>query len=831
MIEPKPLVPLPDPLPGLLRLRRRLADRTALRDDLLARLAAIPRTDAPPTGGVLAGVLDIAGDPTLVTLAELWSRVADGVGAYTELAAGELYLRTAQEWTDLRRVVDLVGHRPAQRTAAHGFIRAEIAPGTSPMLPARTQVQAPGTPQHDAQTYEVAVDTQLRTEWHGLTLTAVPVPKAPPGNQIRFLVDPGFQPPDRVVLVSEGAAAPFPMAWQEWLAWMIALMTGTPFYGSTGQAVRGIARVTKRASDLGATLLDFDRSLAPLLPQAAETSYAAYRLRAELTLAHRLDTLAYVSGDAAKTVTAPYPASEQAQPWDTNSVLVTDASQVSIGQTLILYAGSGGCMVTTVDSITPMDRHVAPGTIKRVARIGLAHPLLNSLRTAGLTVLLTDDRHVAQHYELPDLTPAGTTARLHPRLAQLPQRLAVQTVGPDGRIGWELTGCTTSALDASDDPGGQLISLTDPRTGTISRGAASGNIAAIRHGATKREELTLNTPAATAGSPSLGGATAIITGPVTGDLSADGTVTSSLVIDVAGVRYDEVPSLYGRAPADLVYTTRLAADGRLVVTFGNGVAGALPRGGVTATWRTGGGLGGEITSAEINTLVSSVNGIRKIAGVGALTGAADQEDSHRMQRAAGARIRALDRAVGLADLSDLALNVPGTTHSVAWRGSGPPGCPCGRSGLHVAVLRMTAHGVRPPVPAELLALSGFLDARRDTTIPLCICAAVSSAITIKATVLGDPRRLAATIAADVEATLLNDAGPLAALPRELGVPLDGSDVIAVAQPVNGVLGITGLELTGGLTAPTQGDLSLGRLPAEPYELLYAGAVTLGVQTG
>ncbi|WP_331755551.1 hypothetical protein [Streptomyces sp. NBC_01643] len=816
--EPAPLVPLPDPLPGLTRLRRRLGDRTALRDDVLARLAAVPVGGPGNAAGhaVLGSQLDVAGDPTMVTLAELWSRVADSVSAYAELDAGELYLGTAQDWTDIRRVADLVGYRPAQRTAAHGFIRVEIAPRTSPLLPAGAQVQAPGTPSHLAQVYEVAADTLLRAEWHGLTITAVPVPTAPSGKEIRFLTDPGFHPSDRVVIVSEGRATDAPLSWENWLAWLFALMTGTTYYGATGQAVRGIVKVTKRGTDLGATLLDFDRSLVPLMPQVAGRSYAAYRLRAELTLAHRLDTLAYISGSAAATVNAPYPSSEQTYPWDENSVIVTDATAASAGQTLILYAGqSGGCLVTTITSVEPMDRHVAPGTIKRVARLNLAHPLLNSLRTPGLTVLLTDDRQVAQHYELPDLAGTVWSARVHPRLEQLPERMAVQTTAADGTTRWELTRCTTNALDTANDPGGQLISLTDPRTGRISRGAASGNVAVIQHGSTSRGALTL------------AAGTAVVTGPVTGDLAADGTVTSSLVIWVGGVRYDEVPSLYGRAADEPVYTTRLAADGRLMIAF---PAGATIRGAVTAQWRVGGGLEGEIPSTDINTLLTSVNGVRKIAGVGALTGAADQEDPLRLRRAAAARIRALDRAVALGDLRDLALTVPGTSHSVAWRGAGPPGCPCGGSGLHIAVVRATAHGVRAPIAAELVALSGYLDARRDTTVPLCACAAAVSALTVGATVVTDPRRVPSAVGAAVEAAMLDTAGTLAALPRELGVPLDGSDVIAVAQSVTGVVGVTDLTLTGGLTVATAADLSLGRLPAEPYELLYVGTSTLGVRS-
>ena len=97
----------------------------------------------------------------------------------------------------------------------------------------------------------------------------------------------------------------------------------------------GAARVTKRSDDLGATLLEFDRSLAPLLPQVPGTSYAAYRVRAELTVASRLDALSYVTRTGAPrrrrrairpaNPTSPYPSESS------NSVLVTDGSEVSPG--------------------------------------------------------------------------------------------------------------------------------------------------------------------------------------------------------------------------------------------------------------------------------------------------------------------------------------------------------------------------------------------------------------------------------------------------------------------------------------------------------------------
>jgi hypothetical protein len=818
MTEPRKLTPLPDPLPGQSRLRRRLAGRSALRDDLLYRLAATPDPVRP--GQALGDSLDVAGDPAVLTVAELWARVADGVCAYSELTAGEVYLGTAQDWTDLRRIVDLTGYRPAQRTAAHGWIRADTVPGAAPLVPARTQVQAPGTTSHPAQTYEVAADTQLRADWAGLTVTGVPVPAAPDGNQLRFLDDPGFGPSDRVVFVSEQGAPPFPTNWLDWLLWLGALFGGTSYIGATGQAVLGMARVTGRSDDLGATLIQFDRSLAPLLPQVSGTSYGAYRVRAQLTVPSRLDQLSYVDSKGnAKSVPVSYDASSDPPPYSSTSVLVTDGSEVSTGQLLILYGGPvSECLVTTVTSVAPRDWRVAPGTVKRVAQISFADPLPSDLIDIAvpLTVLLADPRQVAQHYNLPDLPGNVPAARLHPRPAVRPGQLAVQTVAADGSLQWELTGCAVNAGDSPDDVGGMLVTLTDTRQGTISRGVANGNVIPIQHGPTGQGLITIS------------GGRAVLPGPVTGDVAADGTVTDSLVLSVGGVRWDEVPSLYGHAAGDLVYAARLAADGRLVLTFGDGVTGAQPRGAVTASWRVGGGLAGELPAADITTLSGAVNGVRKIAGVGAMSGAADQEDPLRMRRAAAARIRALDRAVALPDLADLALTVPGTSHSASWRGAGPPGCACGGSGIHVAVLRLAASGVRAPSDAELTALSGYLDARRDTTVPVCACAAVPSPIAVAASVAVDPRRDQGTVLAAMQTALLDPAGPLAAVPRDLGEPLDGSDVIEIAQPVPGVTGITGLTLTGGLCPVTAGDLLLGRLRAQRYELLYVASTNLGV---
>ena len=798
--QPRDLVPRPDPAPGQSRLRRRLADRNDFRDALLASLAEVTE----PGGGPLGERLDVAGDPTVVLVAELWARVADSVAAYTELAAGERYLGTAQDWTDLRRTTDLLGHRPTQRVAAHGWIRCTTDTGASPLVPAGTRVQAPGTPARPAQAFEVVSDTPLRSDWADLTVTALPKPVSPPGSSLRLLTDPGWRPSDRLLLVAEMPAdfIPEPTDWRDWLAWFYTYYLGV----AATRSVVGTVSVTKRADDLGAFLFTMDRTLASLLAPAAGTTYAAYRVRANIQIARRLEKLSFVSGTTAATADVSY--AGEASAIQASRLLVVDASAATPGLGIVVWNGSGA-LVTTVASVGSVDWSVAPGTKHRVGVITLTDALPLALQSSDIDVALVDDRKLAQHYELPPLLHGATRLRVHPRPQLVPERIAVLTT-----TAWELAGCSLDGSDTATDVGGMLLALTTAFTGDAAAAPATSNLVPIQHGTTKTAPL------------SIAGGTAIVPGPVTGDVDAAGTVTDSLVVRVAGVRFDEVPTLYGRGPSEPVYSTKIAADGTLVLAFGDGDHGALPRGDVTSLWRVGGGLTGEIDGPLIDTLLGSVRGVRKIAGVGATTGAADQEDQLRMRRAAAARIRALDRAVSLGDLADLALTVPGTSHSAAWRGAGPPGCPCGGTGLHLAFLRTTETGARAPLAPELLSMAGYLDARRDTSVGLCVCAGVSSALPITATVATDPRRESAAVVAAVAAALGDPNGPLAAAPREMGVPLDDSDVVAVVQPVTGVVGVVSLAVTPGIRTPSAGEAGIGRTPAERYELLSVGAVSV-----
>jgi hypothetical protein len=765
------LVPPP---PGQRRLERRAGEFHAFVADL------VEAVELERDGGRrLAEVWDVEGDPHAALLARLWAFVAEGVAAYAELTAGEAYLPTASDWTDLRRLAALVGHRPRPGSAAQGWVLAEVDKGAAPLVPAGTRVQAPGTPERAAQTYEVAEDTQLDAGWGGLTATPPLVPAPVTGRTIRFRGDPGFRPGQRVLLVSEqtGSATPRPAA---------------------------VASVVAREADVGTSLVTFDRELGPLLPPTGGP-YAAYHVVASAGSARRLEKVLRIP-EKGKAEDLGLVYAESAV---TGTTLHLDAflDALSIGRQVAVAdwgAKTRRAGLGTVAVHEPSHWEVAPGTTVRVSKVTFATPL-TVLAAAGrpLTLYVLGPRRDLVHH---DFGTERSRVRLHPGPAQAPAHLAVDT-----GAGLEVLVTVEGAEPEPGDSGALVVPLAAEPTGTLTRAPASGNLLRVRHG-TGAAAVLGNGDAAQAGQRM-----AVPDAPVAHDVGPAGEPASTLVVRVDGVQWQEVPSLYDAGPAQ-VFTTVLAADGGLEVRFGDGAQGARPptgRGNVTAAYRVGGGTAGEVGSSAISTLLGAVRGVKKVAGAGPTTGGADQDDERRLRRLAPARARAFGRLISREDAVDLALGYPGVTHAAAWRGEGVPGCGCGPAGLQVAFVRAGTAGPRPPEPDEVSALTGFLDARRDTAVAICVCAGTVSRPQLGATLALDPRRMAAAVLADAAAALAVADGPLSPAERALGQALDPSDVQAVLHAVPGVLGVVSLTLDG--TAFT------ARRPAASYELLVLSA--------
>ncbi|HEV2890589.1 MAG TPA: hypothetical protein VGX28_09455 [Frankiaceae bacterium] len=817
-----PRLGLVPPPPGLTRLRRRSGDFAAFAEDLVRETEHV----RGPDGGPLGAAWDVEGDPRAMRLVRLWAYVAETVAAYAELTANESYLATAADWTDLRRLAALVGYRPRAGVAAAGWVRFDTDKGAAPVVPAGTRVQAPAVPgTRESQKYEVAETTELHADWASLTATPVPEPAAPTGRELRFLRDPGFGAGDRVLLLneSEQPAAPVPSGdWSSWWSWLLFY-----YYWGKPAAFSPIALtvVEGRERELGTAVVTFDRDLHTLLP-GTSTVYGAYRVVASAGSARRI-THALRLTDAAATavgIGGLYTGGAITTGASSASVVLDTALEdVSKEQLCAIVDWSrGACDVATISGHTFVEWEIAPGSSARVSRLEFATAVPALTWGGPVTAYVVDRRVLARHYAIPPRVPpapAPARLRLYPAPAEAPPRVAVRSVPDGGEPVWEVFECARSAQqeDAQGDaPNGLVVDLLDGRpAGPVDKQPASGNVVRVRHG--------------TAATSTLGSGDAIRAGqvmavpksPVAYDIGPDGTPVSTLVVRVDGLEWAERPSLYDAGPVD-AYATTLDATGAVAVRFGDGHDGnRLPTGrnNVTAAYRVGGGTAGEVESGAIDSLVGSIRGVRGVGGVGPTSGGADQDDEERLRGLAPARARAFGRAVSTGDLADLALAFPGVSHTAAWHGDGPPGCACGRSGLHVAFVRFAgAQGVRAPVPDEVTSLSAYLDARRDVTVPLCVAAGAVTEACVALAVARDPRRAAGTVPEAVRAALLDGDGPLGPRARSLGRALDRSDVVGAVHAVPGVAGVTSLRLWTG-TPPAPSAPPVERLVAGRYELL------------
>jgi hypothetical protein len=804
--DPRGIGIVPPPA-GAPVLPRRSGDYWRFLDDLTATVEQLEVDGAP-----LGARWDVEGDPHGSMVAGLWAAVAEGVAAQAELTAGESYVGTARDWTDLRRIAALVGYRPRPRIAAQGWVVTDVDRGTDPLVPAGTRVQAPATPARPVQTFEAAADTQLHAEWAGLTATWVPVPARPGRRELRFLGAPGFRAGDDLLFVREVPQSPAPVGygWFPFWTWILSLFLQPP----SAATALSIAGVVGSAEELGTSLVSFDRDLDGVLDSLTDP-YAAYRIVATAAPAKRLTRVLRIPSSGSVEV-LPLGGSEPIV-GDTSVILDSALENLSAGQLVaVVDWQTKACDVARVRVHEPVIWETAPGTPRRASKLTFDRPmpaLTGTGREKSIYVL--DRRIVARHYEFPESRPAGPARlRLYPRPTAGPDRVAVDT-GPPERPAWEVFECRASAEQedpgaGGDAPSGMIVDLLEgsPGTGPL-HARASGNLIRVRHGETK--QATIGSGNAAAAFQRLKTPDA----PIAYDVDDAGNPVPTLVLRVDGVRWDERPSLYGAGPAP-AFAVRLEPDGAVIAEFGDGTRGArLPTGrnNVAATYRVGGGSAGEVESGAIENLVGSVRGVKKVRGAGPTSGGADQDSEQRLRRLAPTRARAFGRAVSIEDLVDLSLAYPGVSHAAAWNGAGPPGCACGGSGLHIAFVRAAAGGPRPPVSAEIRSLSSFLDSRRDATVPLCVAAGTVTRPPISAILAVEPRREPGAVASAAVAALTDPDGPLAPDNRQLGQALDRSDVLAALHAVTGVVGVEQLAIAGATG-------ELGRLAAARYELVY-----------
>ncbi len=262
---------------------------------------------------------------------------------------------------------------------------------------------------------------------------------------------------------------------------------------------------------------------------------------------------------------------------------------------------------------------------------------------------------------------------------------------------------------------------------------------------------------------------------------AEGGAASTLDIRVNELLWQEVPSFYGRGPTDRVFVTHRDDEGSTAVLFGDGVNGArLPTGqeNVRATYRKGTGLGGNVRTGQLSTLLTKPLGIKDAINPAPAVGGDDPEPRDAARDNAPLTVLTLDRVVSLRDYEDFARAYAGIAKALAtWSWDGE------RRGVFVTVAGADGATVADDV-IDLLA--GSIRDKGDPHVPLRVASFRPATFTTAFHLATDPVFEKATVYASVVDGLRDAFGFRA---RAFGQPVALSDVIATIARVAGVVGV------------------------------------------
>lgn len=132
----------------------------------------------------------------------------------------------------------------------------------------------------------------------------------------------------------------------------------------------------------------------------------------------------------------------------------------------------------------------------------------------------------------------------------------------------------------------------------------------------------------------------------------------------------EVDNFLSSLPTDHVFTTSVDNLDRCLVTYGNGVTGAIPSGSVTHDYKTGGGAAGTVIAGALVALVGTFtdslgnNVTISVNNAAAASPGADRFSVAQIQQLAPASLAVQGRAVSNSDFETVALLTPGVLRSL-----------------------------------------------------------------------------------------------------------------------------------------------------------------------
>jgi predicted phage baseplate assembly protein len=348
----------------------------------------------------------------------------------------------------------------------------------------------------------------------------------------------------------------------------------------------------------------------------------------------------------------------------------------------------------------------------------------------------------------------------------------------------------------SDDGAHTTVTLAAPlqRTYDPATVTLNANVARATHGETVRDEPLGS------GSGALANQRFTLKKPPLTYVSASmpSGAASTLEVRVDDVLWNEVPSLFGRRPADQSYVVRQKEGGATRLIFGDGIMGArLPTGAenVRATYRSGLGPEGNVPAERLTLLLTRPFGVRGVTNPLPAAGGAAPEQLDDARANAPLTVLTLDRIVSLRDFEDFARAFAGIGKAKAarlWDGR--------RNLIHVTVAGVGGAPVEDN-PTLLANLRRAIDGARDPVQKVQVGGFVERRFGVAAEVLVDPRHVPEQVLAAAARTL---EAVFSFARRDFGQPITAAEVIAALQGVPGILAVdlNALDLVAGGAAPS-----------------------------
>ena len=802
---------------------------------------------------VLRAVTTRDDDDATIALIDAWAAALDVLTFYQERIANEHYLRTATERRSILELARAIGYELAPGVSASTLLAfgLETAPGAprAAEVPVGTKVQSIPGQEEKPQLYETKAALAARGAWNAMAVrwrsSRVPASRAAAVHLAG--VSTGLQPGDALVIVDRD--------WREtdtdsrWdFRRVSALETQTdpldpangytrvvldrPLAGVSSQRAVRVFGMRQRAGLFGGSAPDFALMPASVREEIvnAETPFefeapgrdgGGRRREFEVPDIRRLGQRPEWPNFTIGYADTP--------PSGFDALRLDNAYKAAVqGAWLLLAADDKPERLYRIAAVTEsgLARFALSGKSTRVQLAGDLHALTTDywrkLRQA--TVFLQTEEFAVAERPIDEPLSAGAT------YVDLEGELLADDALPVGRtivlaqypdparpptLAEAATVVSTARVQGEGERPRTRLTLAQALTRSFARRTTvvHANVAEATHGETTLRQLPgglFVTEVLGSGSGSIPFQQfALKQKPLThvSAPNARGRETT-LRVRVDGVLWREVPTFYRVGPEERVYVVRQADDGQVTVQFGNGVTGArLPTGveNVTAVYRVGTGLEGQVDVGQLTLLMSRPLGVRDVRNPLPATGAEDAERLADARANAPLTVLTLDRVVSLLDYEDFARAFAGVGKAAVtllWTGE--------RQTVHLTI--GLADGSAPSDSSRtLLDLRGAIDGARHALRPVLAQGYRARPFRVSAKVAVDPAHDAATVVARVRDALL---AHFAFAHRRFVQDVTESELLAVMQGVRGVafVDLDALAFVGGAAAVG------GRLAARPARL-------------